>query len=146
MSNPLNTNIGIIQSQHQAATFSTQGGANVYNATLKGKINGLEETVQVLTEELNFYKQEISQLTDEKNQLEENLAKKTYEIRTTLLSEVRAADENMKASYQAQKQENQRMQNAITTLKTEKTNLNQHLLDLKRRVSELELMIGDENN
>ena len=38
------------------------------------------------------------------------------------------------------------MQNAITTLKTEKTNLNQHLLDLKRRVAELELMIGDENN
>jgi hypothetical protein len=38
------------------------------------------------------------------------------------------------------------MQNAITTLKTEKTNLNQHLLDLKRRVAELELMIGDDNN
>ena len=38
------------------------------------------------------------------------------------------------------------MQSAIATLKTEKTNLNQHLLDLKRRVSELELMIGDENN
>ena len=59
---------------------------------------------------------------------------------------MRAADENMKVSYQAQKQENLRMQNSITTLKTEKTNLNQHLLDLKRRVAELELMIGDENN
>ena len=34
-------------------------------------------------------------------ELEENLAKKTYEIRTTLLKEVKAADENMKASYQA---------------------------------------------
>ena len=79
-------------------------------------------------------------------ELEENLAKKTYEIRTTLLAEVKAADENMKASYHAQKQENIRMQNSITTLKTEKTNLNQHLLDLKRRVSELELMIGDDNN
>ena len=78
----------------------------MYTATLKGKINGLEETVQVLTEELNFYKDEIAQLTEEKNQLEDNLAKKTYEIRTTLLSEVRAADDNMKASYQAQKQEN----------------------------------------
>ncbi len=38
------------------------------------------------------------------------------------------------------------MQTAITQLKTEKTNLNQHLLDLKRRVAELELMIGDDHN
>ena len=107
--NPLNTNIGIIQSQHQPATFNAGITGNVYTATLKGKINGLEETVQVLTEELNFYKEEVHQLTNEKVELEDNLAKKTYEIRTTLLSEVKAADENMKASYQAQKQENNRM-------------------------------------
>ena len=105
----MNTNIGIIQSSHQPATYTSGLPTNVYTATLKGKINGLEETVQVLTEEINFYKQEIGQLNDEKNQLEDNLAKKTHEIRTTLLSEVRAADENMKASYQAQKTENQRM-------------------------------------
>ena len=28
----------------------------VHASTLKGKINGLEETVRVLTDELNFYK------------------------------------------------------------------------------------------
>ena len=63
----------------------------------------------MLTEELTFYKGEIQQLQNEKVELEDNLAKKTHEIRTTLLSEVRAADETMKASYQAQKQENTRM-------------------------------------
>ena len=51
----------------------------------------------------------------------------------------------MKKNYQAQKLENQKIQQAITVLKTEKTNLHQHLLDLKRRVAELELQIGDEN-
>ena len=60
------------------------------------------------------------------------------------MNEVKAADDNMKNSYAAQKAENQRTQQAIQTLKTEKTNLNQHLLDLKRRVAELELTIGDE--
>ena len=30
-----------------------------YNATLKGKITGLEETTKALTEELNFYHGEI---------------------------------------------------------------------------------------
>ena len=38
------------------------------------------------------------------------------------------------------------MQNQITTLKTEKTNLQQHLLDLQRRTGELEMQIGAETN
>ena len=60
MQNQLNTNIGVISSQHQQTNF-TPGltGNQIYSATLKGKINGLEETVQVLTEELTFYKGEI---------------------------------------------------------------------------------------
>lgn len=55
------------------------------------------------------------------------------------------AEEDMKKNHQSQKVENQKIQGAITILKTEKTNLHQHLLDLKRRVAELELQIGDEN-
>ena len=58
MSQAVNTNIGVINSQ--AMSHSQQ--QSVYTATLKGKINGLEETVHVLTEELNFYKNEIAQL------------------------------------------------------------------------------------
>ena len=50
----------------------------------------------------------------------------------------------MKKNHATQKAENQKTQAAIAILKTEKTNLHQHLLDLKRRVAELELMIGDE--
>ena len=56
------------------------------------------------------------------------------------------AEEDMKKNHTQQKLENQKIQSAITVLKTEKTNLHQHLLDLKRRVAELELQIGDENN
>ena len=54
------------------------------------------------------------------------------------------SEEEMKKSHATQKAENQKTQAAIAVLKTEKTNLHQHLLDLKRRVAELELMIGDE--
>ena len=107
--NAVNTNIGVINAQS-----TTQQHPGVYTATLKGKINGREETVHVLTEELNFYKNEIAQLHQEKDELEESLARKTHEIRTTMINEVKAADENMKQSYQAQKAENMRTQNAIT--------------------------------
>jgi hypothetical protein len=60
----------------------------IYTATLKGKINGLEETVKALTEELTFYKNEIGNLRSEKNDLEQNLAKKTSDIRNGLARDV----------------------------------------------------------
>ena len=82
----------------------------MYNSTLKGKINGLEETVKALAEEINFYASELSGLKDEKITLEENLAKKTSEIRQALQSDVVQATGDMKTSYQNQKSENQRMQ------------------------------------
>ena len=61
---------------------------SVYNATLKGKINGLEETVKALTSELNRYRDEISNLRAEKQELEQNLVKKTQDIRNTLYNDV----------------------------------------------------------
>ena len=77
----------------------------VHASTLKGKINGLEETVRVLTDELLFYKNEISNLKDEKNTLESTIAKKTNEIRTTLTTEVQQAGDNLRNNWSAQKQE-----------------------------------------
>ena len=70
------------------ATNASATNANSYNATLKGKINGLEETCKALTEELGFYHGEIQTLRSEKNDLEQNLAKKTTEIRRQLTDDV----------------------------------------------------------
>ena len=68
---------------------TSQANTNSYTATLKGKINGLEETCKALTEELNFYKDEIQTLRSEKNDLEDALAKKTAEIKKNLDDEVK---------------------------------------------------------
>ena len=38
---------------------NNQMTAGAFTSTLKGKINGLEETIKALQEELNFYKKEI---------------------------------------------------------------------------------------
>ena len=54
------------------------------------------------------------------------------------------SEEEMRRNHATQKAENQKTQAAIAVLKTEKTNLHQHLLDLRRRIAELELMIGEE--
>jgi chromosome segregation ATPase len=120
-------------------------GLGTSNATLKGKINGLEETVRVLTDEVEFYANEICSLREEKEELERNLAAKTQEIRNTMLNEVEQSNGNLKQNFQQLKAENLKAQGEVSNLKTAKTALNQHLLDLKRRAAELELMIGDDN-
>ena len=53
---------------NQTAAASATGAQ--FNATLKGKISGLEETCKALTEELNFYHSEIQTLRSEKQELE----------------------------------------------------------------------------
>ena len=88
-----------------------QTTGSVFAATLKGKINGLEETVAVLQNELEYYKGEINGLKDEKCELEESLAKKTQEIRTQMVDEVASSNDNLQANFTSQKQENVRIQN-----------------------------------
>jgi archaellum component FlaC len=50
--------------------------AGAFTATLKGKINGLEETIKALQEELHFYKKEIQTLRSEKETLDDTLTRK----------------------------------------------------------------------
>ncbi len=77
-----------------------------FTATLKGKINGLEETIRTLTEELNFYKKEIQTLRSEKESLDDSLTRKAQDIRKSLTNEVLKAEEDMKKNYLNQKSEN----------------------------------------
>ena len=83
--------------------------AGAFTATLKGKINGLEETIKALQEELNFYKKEIQTLRSEKDNLDDTLTRKAQEIKKNLTEEVLKAEEDMKTSYMSQKSENNKL-------------------------------------
>ena len=85
--------------------------AGAFTATLKGKINGLEETIKALNEELNFYKKEIKSLRSEKEILDDTLTRKAQEIRKNLTNDVLKAEEDMKRMYLNQKNENGKLQN-----------------------------------
>ena len=50
--------------------------AGAFTSTLKGKINGLEETIKALQEELIFYKKEIQTLRSEKEVMDDNITRK----------------------------------------------------------------------
>jgi len=51
-------------------------------------------------------------------------------------------DEDLKNNLACQKQENVKLQNQIGVLKHEKTQLQQHLMGLQRRIGEVEIAIG----
>ena len=85
--------------------------AGAFTSTIKGKINGLEETIKATQEELNFYKKEIQTLRSEKETLDDTLTRKAQEIRKTLTNDVLKANEDMRNAYLSQKNENNKMQN-----------------------------------
>ena len=72
---------------------------SAHAATVKGKVNALEETIRTLTEELNFYKKEIYTLRSEKDGLDDTLTRKAQDIRKSLTNDVIKAEEEMKKNY-----------------------------------------------
>lgn len=111
-------------------------------ANLKGKLQALEEMILQLADELQYHKKEVQVLRSEKETLESVLTMKTQDVRKTLTNENFKVEEEMKRHYSHQKAENSRIQQQVTALKGEKTALDMQLLELERRMSELELQVG----
>lgn len=63
-------------------------------------------------------------------------------MRKTLTNENFKVEEEMKRHYSHQKAENARIQQQVTAIKGEKTALDMQLLELERRMAELELQVG----
>lgn len=116
------------------------------SASLKGKLLSLEEMIRALTEEMNFHKKEVQILRSEKDTLENVLNMKTQDVRKSLMNEIYRVEEEMKRHFAHQKAENNRLQQQINQLKGEKTALQQQLLALQRRISELELQVGNDES
>jgi chromosome segregation ATPase len=130
----------------QSAFGATAKGDAAGSASLKGKLLSLEEMIRALTEEMNFHKKEVQILRSEKDTLENVLNMKTQDVRKSLMNEIYRVEEEMKRHFAHQKAENNRLQQQINQLKGEKTALQQQLLALQRRISELELQVGQDES
>ena len=124
----------------------TQGSMGTNPASLKGKLMSLEEMIKSVSDEMNFHKKEVQILKSEKDTLESVLTMKTQDVKKTLTNELMRIEEEMKRHFAHQKAENSRLQQQITALKGEKTALQQQLLGLQRRISELEMQVGNEEH
>ena len=106
-------------SQYSHSQITMTAGAS----TIKGKVNGMEETIKALIEEINFYKKEVQTLRSEKEALDDTMTRKCQEIRQGLTNDVMKAQEDMRNSYMHTKSENNQLQTQVTQLKVDKTNL-----------------------
>ena len=79
----------------QGSAFAGQSGAS----SLKGKLQGLEEHIRSVTEELNFHKKEVQTLKTEKDTLEKMLTMKLTDARKSLGNEIGRVEEEMKRHF-----------------------------------------------
>ena len=115
-------------------------------ASLKGKLSVLEETITEIAQEMNSHKNDVNMLKSEKDSIQENLKNKHDEVKNTLISDLNKVEEEMKRHFGHQKAENSRLQQQISQLKTEKTVLHQQLISLQKRINDLEIQVGNDDD
>merc|ERR1719262_250677 len=121
---------------------STTGGGTGTGTGLKGKLSSLEDFISMQNEELAAQRQEIESLRGDKSSIEQHYQGQLSELKKTMVGDVQQMQEEVKKHFAQQRAENGRLQQQITTLKSEKTSLQQQILGLQRRIQEIEEHIG----
>ncbi|KRX00653.1 hypothetical protein PPERSA_00880 [Pseudocohnilembus persalinus] len=125
------------------STYAGMGGADS-KISLRGKLTNLEELIKSVSEDMNFNIKEVQVLKSEKDTLEQVLIMKTQDVKKSLTNELNRIEEEMRRHFAHQKAENGRLQDQISKIKGEKTALTQQLLGLQKRITEVEIQIGAE--
>ena len=86
--------------------------------------------IKNIAEEVEYHKKECQILRVEKEQLENVLTVKAQEVRKQLQEEAIRVEVDLKKNLTVQKTENNKLQNQISIIKQEKTQLQQNLLGL----------------
>ncbi len=94
---------------------------------------------------MNSHKKDVIALKNDKETLQDILKLKTHEVKQTLLQELNKVEDEMKRHFSHQKSENGRLQQQISQLKAEKTVLQNQLIALQRRISDLEMQVGTDD-
>ena len=123
---------------------NNQGNSNPNS--LKGKLNVIENLIKTINEEITNHKKEVQILKSEKDTLQSVLTMKTSDVKEALFEELKTLESEMRRHFNHQKAENSRLQQQVTVLRGEKTSLQQQLIGLQRRINELEMQIGTEEN
>ncbi|KAL4508519.1 hypothetical protein ABPG72_003823 [Tetrahymena utriculariae] len=130
--------------------FSSQGlntfSTNSNPASLKGKIQSLEEMAFSVNNELQLHKKELAILNSEKDSLSSVLNMKAQDVKKTLMNELIRLEDEMNRHFNNQKSENNRIQSQLSLIKTDKAALDELIGELEGRIKDLEYHIGNKES
>ena len=109
---------------------------------LKGKLLGLEEKILGLAKEINEEKKTVQRNGNTRDEVQDYLKKTSKEVTDKITGELDNVQEEMNNHFTNQKSENARLQKEIAGLKEEKKQLQDLLMGLQRRITDLEAQAG----
>ena len=130
------------QEQIPITSYSFNPNSIISANNLKGKLLGLEEKILELAKEVNEEKKKVQRNGNTRDEVQDYLKKTSKEVTDRITGELDNVQEEMNNHFTNQKSENTRLQKEIAGLKEEKKQLQDLLMSLQRKITDLEAQAG----
>jgi len=130
--------------------FSSQRLAKDYNQnattlnSIIAKLANLDEILKYLRQVMNEEKSAVDTTKNKKDELDANITRELEKIRHDLYDKLNRMLDDMKNHQSNQRAEALKLQQEISILKKEKLELYQRVTDLQRRISDMEITVGQD--
>ena len=130
------------QEQMPITSYNFNPNSIISANNLKGKLLGLEEKILELAKEVNEEKKKVQRNGNTRDEVQDYLKKTSKEVTDRITGELDNVQEEMNNHFTNQKSENARLQKEIAGLKEEKKQLQDLLMSLQRKITDLEAQAG----
>ena len=125
------------QEQMPNTSFGFNPNSIITANNLKGKLLGLEEKILDLAKEINNENRSVQKNGNTKDEVQDYLKKTSKDVTDKLSGELDNVQEEMNNHFTNQKSENARLQKEIAGLKEEKKQLQDLLMALQRKITDI---------
>jgi hypothetical protein len=130
--------------------FSSQKLARDYNQnasalnSIIAKLSNLDEILKNLRQVMNEEKNAVDTTKNKRDELDTNITRELEKIRHDLYDKLNRMLDDMKGHQGNQRAEALKLQQEISILKKEKLELYQKVTDMQRRISDMEITVGQD--
>lgn len=123
-------------------SYDFNSNSIIASNNLKGKLLGLEQKILDLAKEVNNEYKTVQKNSNTRDEVQDYLKKTSKEVSEKITGELDNVQEEMNNHFANQKSENTRLQKEIAGLKNEKKQLQDLLMSLQRKITDLESQAG----
>ena len=123
-------------------SYDFNSNSIIASNNLKGKLLGLEQKILDLAKEVNNEYKAVQKNANTRDEVQDYLKKTSKEVSEKITGELNNVQEEMNNHFANQKSENTRLQKEIAGLKNEKKQLQDLLMSLQRKITDLESQAG----